>query len=485
MCIRKEVRQLSAQERAAFLAAVKQLQSGPAPTAYDRLVKLHMDATAFAHGTAYFLTWHRAYLRTFELALQAIDPSVCLPYWSWALDSQAPETSVLFSNDWYGMQGTGADGCMNVGQLAGWRPAYPQPHCWTRRFNGGNRLGALHSTEAVNRVISGNTDYDSARRQIEGVLHPGVHNEVGGDMSSMNSPNDPMFWHHHSYIDFMWLMWQRMHGRSQDFGGAGPNGAAVSPDDRLLGLDYRVADTFDTSGLCYEYAELQTGDLGDDRAPPATVARPTNGERPAAVSIAAIPDATSRFDPFDRTNLASLRVPRPTDEAWLAMNGQDVGSVRAWESEYRDVYGQLNGIRGYVSPCALWSRPTLVADLVRQQPQTALCVDVPSVGRIQVDPAQASATSDPLQMVSNIKQVCEYTSSDIQLPATEYVVQLQKIVGKQAFQGAGAVTTRSDATPAKAAAAPTAGPWRDTLHATGAVWTFMALAIAAMSQFLA
>lgn len=37
------------------------------------------------HGWEQFLTWHRAYLYKFELALQGIVPDVTLPYWDWTM----------------------------------------------------------------------------------------------------------------------------------------------------------------------------------------------------------------------------------------------------------------------------------------------------------------------------------------------------------------------------------------------------------------
>ena len=51
-----------------------------------------------AHGAAGFLPWHRAYLLDLERELQAIDPSVALPYWRF--DQPAPN---LFTRDFLGV----------------------------------------------------------------------------------------------------------------------------------------------------------------------------------------------------------------------------------------------------------------------------------------------------------------------------------------------------------------------------------------------
>lgn len=64
------------------------------------------------------------------------------------------------------------------------------------------------------------TPYDSApwvgkntagfRSRLE-VLHDGPHNWVGGIMATASSPEDPVFWLHHSNVDRLWAIWQREH----------------------------------------------------------------------------------------------------------------------------------------------------------------------------------------------------------------------------------------------------------------------------------
>jgi hypothetical protein len=38
-----------------------------------------------------------------------------------------------------------------------------------------------------------------------------VHRWIGGDMLSMTSPNDPIFFLHHSNVDRIWAKWQLEH----------------------------------------------------------------------------------------------------------------------------------------------------------------------------------------------------------------------------------------------------------------------------------
>ncbi|RKP09211.1 hypothetical protein THASP1DRAFT_14559, partial [Thamnocephalis sphaerospora] len=85
---RREFRQLTHAERLTYLNGIKSLMAGPRPSKYERYVVDHVDVSMTAHGTAQFLSWHRAYLRDVEKNLQAINPSIMLPYWDWAYDSQ-------------------------------------------------------------------------------------------------------------------------------------------------------------------------------------------------------------------------------------------------------------------------------------------------------------------------------------------------------------------------------------------------------------
>lgn len=50
-------------------------------SAYDDIVKVHLDNVPLAHGTPYFFTWHRAYLRSVEDQMRTISPNITIPYW--------------------------------------------------------------------------------------------------------------------------------------------------------------------------------------------------------------------------------------------------------------------------------------------------------------------------------------------------------------------------------------------------------------------
>ena len=101
--IRKDANQLSPAERGRFTTALAILNDQGAGL-FRNFREMHrLDiALAQAHGNPGFLSWHRAYLLDLERELQAIMPSVTLPYWRF--DLPAPN---VFTDDFMGAPGPG------------------------------------------------------------------------------------------------------------------------------------------------------------------------------------------------------------------------------------------------------------------------------------------------------------------------------------------------------------------------------------------
>jgi tyrosinase len=424
-CRRREIRDLSTDERRTYFGAVRKLQEGPAPTKYDTLVKIHIDAQDFSHNSAHFLPWHRGYVREYEKALQEVDPSICVPYYNSAYDSQAPENSPVWDDDFYGGNG-GTGDCVGNGPFSGWRPYYPQPHCLQRKWIYGDNLGSFYSIESLNQVVAQNDDYNSFRENVEMVIHPIVHNNIGGDLAEMHSPNDPLFFSHHAYVDYVWSQWQRRQGGS--FSGASSSGAAAHPSDDCQGLPYKVSDVLDHSKLCYSYDDIADEDT-NQYIPPSTVPQPDKGQRPDKTYVEPIPDNDDdKYSSRDRKNLNIVRYADRIGEAWAAKNRYDITKLRSYEDKHREIVKKCNQIEGYVSPCALWKRPKLCAPLIKRKEK--LCCDIPNYGRVNVD---YSTDTDPYQAFSNVRKRVEYCSPNVELPADRYRDRLSQVVGKSAF----------------------------------------------------
>jgi tyrosinase len=114
--VRRNGKDLSADERLAFTNAVRALKRKPSHWAhglsvYDTFVIWHRDAfdcaLMSAHMGPAFLPWHRQFLRMFEQELQAVEPTVTLPYWDWTVDNTAD--AWLWDDDFMGGNGDPAE----------------------------------------------------------------------------------------------------------------------------------------------------------------------------------------------------------------------------------------------------------------------------------------------------------------------------------------------------------------------------------------
>ncbi|KAJ3227351.1 hypothetical protein HK099_002417 [Clydaea vesicula] len=243
--IRREVRELMNSDRSglngegqAFVDAVNCLMDSGR---WSRLKNVHTKNIAAAHNNAAFLPWHRLYLLALESEMRdCTGQSISVPYWDGTLDSQNPEGSPVFR--FFGSNGN------NNGPF--------RANHFSRSFNG----GSLPGPEAVQRIESGNNNYDAAREAMEGQYHPYVHSFVGGNMANLyESSGDPLFYLHHAFVDKQWAAWQQNHPSiANDYNGPGPFGGQASRNDVLdmdgVIPDRTVSQMFSISQLGYSYS---------------------------------------------------------------------------------------------------------------------------------------------------------------------------------------------------------------------------------------
>ena len=295
MTCRKNVNALTAQEKLDFITAVKAMKANGK---YNQYVKTHMDAMNHAtpasgspltrnaaHRGPAFLPWHREFLRRFEQDLQAEVPGAILPYWDWASDAALadPATATVWGTDLMGGNGDAADGdLVKTGPFA-FDPA--DPNAWTLSDDTGADTGAglqrafgvsaaTLPTQAQVDTVQALTPYDASpwttgsggyRNSNEGWasvggsaapnMHNRVHVWVGGSMLPGTSPNDPVFFLHHCFVDKLWADWQAAHP-----GEAFVPGPTESADldghrlnDAMFPWSTTVADVLDHRGLGYVY----------------------------------------------------------------------------------------------------------------------------------------------------------------------------------------------------------------------------------------
>lgn len=236
--------------------AVMQLING-APgehrSPWERLVEVHTRYTDEAHGGCYFLPWHRLFLLQVENELRRIDSNIAMPYWDWTRDSEDPAMSAIWSENHIG--GAKYSSPIPNGPFAYISSDVPHWHHVTREFDAGvsRSMGPLVRWSSLESYMyQGSFDYFS-----DGIIgaHVLPHLEIGGDMSfTARAPNDPVFYLHHAYVDFVWSIRQERVDRYQfsgthDFGG---QETACSADFILQAFGVPANTAFDQPCVHYE-----------------------------------------------------------------------------------------------------------------------------------------------------------------------------------------------------------------------------------------
>lgn len=179
MSCRRDYRDLTAAERARFVAALYHVK---ALGVVDAFADEHQVHFSHGHRNSGFLPWHREFIRRFEAELQTYDPRVRLPYWNSPADSAT--NSALWADDFLGQ----FDSAWGLGRTVG-------------------ANGSIPSSDAVNDAVDQPT-YDAFWPDLESNVHDDPHGWVGGLMGGARSPSDPVFFMHHAWVDMLFAQWQ-------------------------------------------------------------------------------------------------------------------------------------------------------------------------------------------------------------------------------------------------------------------------------------
>lgn len=240
---------------------------------YDQFVAWHVTLNLcefgqplpmqMGHGSPIFLPWHRVFTLLFETALQEVSgKDITVPYWDW-VTSADHDKSVVFADDFMGGAGDPMDNfAVKTGPFrkGKWKLNVDPPGTrwapfatkYLTRFLGDTPFPLPTQADvdlAMSTQIYDLPPYDqtsqfgaSFRNTLEGNrgdgpplmmectedgtmpipiagsgLHNGIHAWVGGPFTNgtmvlPNSPNDPVFFLHHSQVDRLWALWQAQHG---------------------------------------------------------------------------------------------------------------------------------------------------------------------------------------------------------------------------------------------------------------------------------
>jgi tyrosinase len=307
MIKRKSVTSMSPAEKSTLVGALLELKRRGE---YDKYVHWHhhvMIPTVLpyeprdanyrngAHRGPAFLPWHREFLMQLEQELRTIDPAVFIPYWDWTQDAKLPDPAVapVWGIDLMGGNGLESDEWrVQAGPFAHsggkWAvPSLPDEGLpgpgLKRQF--GQILPSLPTEDdlklAMSELFYDTPSYDRSpftigfRNRLEGwvtqrgdsrvkttgsQLHNRVHLWIGGNMAPMTSPNDPVFFLHHCFIDKVWADWQAVQlAENPD---AAPHYAPEQdgPPSHNLGNQLepwtrKIRDVLNIASLGYEYEQ--------------------------------------------------------------------------------------------------------------------------------------------------------------------------------------------------------------------------------------
>ncbi|KAH8168408.1 common central domain of tyrosinase domain-containing protein [Sarocladium implicatum] len=321
--VRRNWSSLSAKDRKAYIKAVQCLRElpskGPAEwsaarTRYDDFVAQHVNLTTEVHGSGPFLTWHRAFVWSYETAL--IDEcgyKGAQPYWNWFEDVKDITKSPVFDGSDTSLGGNGefvahngslggaryiylpsgtGGGCIKSGpfknaeaHIGPFRPAMDglgpvvetladyNPRCIARDLST-YTLSTWYKTEYLLNVTIGEASKTHASywSEIQG-RYPdqflGLHttDAINGDNTDLySSTNDPAFFLHHAMFDRLYWIHQLLHPKeAKKVTGTmtlqnNPPSRNATVDDLnkmgAVGETRPIKDWFDTLGgspACYIY----------------------------------------------------------------------------------------------------------------------------------------------------------------------------------------------------------------------------------------
>ena len=211
------------------------------------------------HGNWYFLPWHRAFLVGLENMIRSLigQPDFALPYWDWTNNPRLPEAFTALT--WNGQANPLRDTTRRAS------PTATLPEEMVGRTVMDTIYGitdfALFGTSQPTGQNSLATSWQR-QRGIYGLLeatpHNTVHNWIGGNMPTMRSPRDPLFYVHHANCDRIWFNWISL-------GNANPSNTLwrdfqfksnfVRPTTALYSVRVRELLNISTQGYRYEQSE--------------------------------------------------------------------------------------------------------------------------------------------------------------------------------------------------------------------------------------
>lgn len=179
--------------------AIQKVKSTGPGNVWDKMRDMYIHHGMFSHGSAFFLPWHRYYLRQLEQRLQEVDCTVFLPYFDFTTDVGSFTDAIIWQPNMFGGDGQGREGCVYdhpFGQS--WQP------CIRRRLNPNIQLPTMIELA----LALSSDDYTEMSLSLESYVSY-LHQYIGGDMATSTAAYDPVFIAIHAFIDKLYWDWQQ------------------------------------------------------------------------------------------------------------------------------------------------------------------------------------------------------------------------------------------------------------------------------------
>ena len=258
--------------------AVRYMQSLPSTDRRSWTYQASIHNSWCPHRNWYLLPWHREYLLALEQIIRSFPASqvpnaasFAMPYWNWTNNQRLPPAFTARTNSdgtpnalYDASRTLAATGSIPIEAVsaATMRKIYLQT-----QFTSFGSAAILATDSQRKPAVMG---------MLEATPHNTVHNTIGGDMATMLSPRDPIFYVHHANVDRIWASWNRQ-------GQANPNDPAwsnrtfannfASPNGNLYSIVVR-----NISDASYVYDSYDPAPAGASTGP--------SGERAFKVRVA-------------------------------------------------------------------------------------------------------------------------------------------------------------------------------------------------------
>lgn len=213
--VRKEMKSVTQKEWDDYVDAFDLLCEKPSKTrpglsVYEQFSADHQEFSE--HSNSLFLAWHRVFLWEFDKALHSVKPVVVQPWFEWTLGA-----GDIFKDDAFGpsrfggrRRGTPKPGAANPapipnGSFRGLNSSWTLEHLVIRNFT---YHFPLKDEEFVHALVEETNRFTPFSTTLEHGVHDEFHGAIGGDMNNLSrSPNSPLFYVHHAFIDEIYGRW--------------------------------------------------------------------------------------------------------------------------------------------------------------------------------------------------------------------------------------------------------------------------------------